>query len=279
MFGVITIDRDELKGKDLKQYRAFYCGICQELKTSGGQKTRWTLTYDMVFLAILLTGLYEEPARPEEIRCGLHPFQKQTVIRNQYTAYAADMNIILAYHELEDDWRDEKKALSLAASRALRKTYLKTAARYPRQVKAVRQYLKELHRTEEERDPAIDRAASLTGRMLSEIFVFREDVWQEELRTTGFYLGRFLYFMDAWEDREKDRESGAYNPFLLQPEPLQEEKIFRIFTENAASAARAFEKMPILAYVDILRNIMYSGIWVRYRAKKAGKKQKQDKNR
>lgn len=32
----------------------------------------------------------------------------------------------------------------------------------------------------------------------------------------------------------------------------------------AASASRAFERLPIIENVDILRNILYIGIWTRY---------------
>ncbi len=274
MFGYIMTDRKELKGKDLDTYRAFYCGVCRDLKAAGKERARLTLTYDMVFLAVLLTGLYEAPGQTEEVFCGLHPLKKQAVIRNSYTAYAADMNLLLSYHNLEDDWLDDRNALSLAASRLLRKEYLKSAAEYPRQVKAIRRYLRDLHRAEEEKNPSIDCAASLTGYLLGEIFVYQEDVWQEELRSMGLYLGRFIYLMDAWEDKERDRKSGDYNPFLLQKEAFTEDEAFRILAEAAASAARAFEKLPILEHVDILRNIMYSGIWVRYRAEKADKEKK-----
>ena len=274
MFGYIMTDRKELKGKDLDTYRAFYCGVCRDLKAAGKERARLTLTYDMVFLAVLLTGLYEAPGQTEEVFCGLHPLKKQAVIRNSYTAYAADMNLLLSYHNLEDDWLDDRNALSLAASRLLRREYLKSAAEYPRQVKAIRRYLRDLHRAEEEKNPSIDCAASLTGYLLGEIFVFQEDCWQQELRSMGLYLGRFIYLMDAWEDKERDRKSGDYNPFLLQKEAFTEDEAFRILAEAAASAARAFEKLPILEHVDILRNIMYSGIWVRYRAEKADKEKK-----
>ena len=274
MFGYIMTDRKELKGKDLDTYRAFYCGVCRDLKAAGKERARLTLTYDMVFLAVLLTGLYEAPGQTEEVFCGLHPLKKQAVIRNSYTAYAADMNLLLSYHNLEDDWLDDRNALSLAASRLLRREYLKSAAEYPRQVKAIRRYLRDLHRAEEEKNPSIDCAASLTGYLLGEIFVYQEDVWQEELRSMGLYLGRFIYLMDAWEDKERDRKSGDYNPFLLQKEAFTEDEAFRILAEAAASAARAFEKLPILEHVDILRNIMYSGIWVRYRAEKSDKEKK-----
>ncbi len=266
MFGYITVDRDELKGKDFQRYHSFYCGICQELKEGYGQKARMTLTYDMTFLAVLLTGLYEEEPRSEEHFCLLRPGSRKTCLRNSFTRYAADMNILLVYHNLMDDWLDERKRLSYGGARLLRKSYLKAASRYPRQVRAIRRYLKELHRAEEAGDPNIDLASGLTGSLFREIFVPREDDWSRELGQVGFYLGKFIYLMDAYEDLPEDRTRGNYNPFLsLAEKPDYEEQAAGILTMMAASAAKNFERLPILENVDILRNILYSGIWTKYR--------------
>ncbi len=39
----------------------------------------------------------------------MHPFKKHLCLRNQWTAYAADMNVLLSYYNLLDDWEDEEK--------------------------------------------------------------------------------------------------------------------------------------------------------------------------
>lgn len=266
MFGYITPDRLEMKGKDMDLYREYYCGVCQDLRERCGQAARMTLTYDLTFLAILLTGLYEGSVRGEKFSCGLHPGRKKLCVRNEYTAYAADMNLLLVYHNLEDDWRDEKKVRSLAASRVLRSSYLKTASDYPRQVVAIRRYLRKLHRVEEEASDSIDLAAGLTGQFMSQIFVMREDEWRQDLGGVGFYLGKFIYLMDAYEDLDRDIRSGSYNPLRkISRDPGYEEKISHILMMMASEAARCFERLPIVENVDILRNILYSGIWVRYR--------------
>ena len=36
MFGYVTINKDELKIKDVKRYQAYYCGVCQDLKDRHG---------------------------------------------------------------------------------------------------------------------------------------------------------------------------------------------------------------------------------------------------
>ena len=72
--------------------------------------------------------------------------------------------------------------------------------------------------------------------------------------------------MDAYEDLEKDRKKGNYNPW----EPYSRRKDFDAFAENTlmmmmAECAKEFEKLPIVQDIDILRNIIYSGVWNKYR--------------
>ena len=43
-----------------------------------------------------------------------------------------------------------------------------------------------------------------------------------------------------------------------------------------AECSRAFEKLPVLQNVDILRNILYSGVWCRYEMVKGKRKEQQE---
>lgn len=275
MFGYITVDREELKGKDLRKYREFYCGVCRDIRERSGQFPRAFLTYDMTFLAILLSSLEEaEESRKEQI-CSLHPFRKTAGIQNRWTAYAADMNVLLVYYNLMDDWIDEKKWNSRAAAGLMRRTCRRLEKQYPTQSSAIREYLEKLHLTEQENSEDLDRAAGLTGNFFGVLFSEQEELWKEELRVLGFYLGKWIYLMDAWNDVEKDRKRGNYNPFASMAEEMDfDEKAHRILLMMAAEAAGAFERLPIVENVDILRNILYSGIWNTYR-----KMQKEKKNK
>lgn len=44
-----------------------------------------------------------------------------------------------------------------------------------------------------------------------------------------------------------------------------------------AEASRAFEKLPILENVDILRNILYAGIWENTKCEKRKRAPKEEK--
>ncbi|MCQ2509736.1 MAG: DUF5685 family protein [Lachnospiraceae bacterium] len=275
MFGYITVNQDELKGKDLRKYKEFYCGVCRDIKKHSGQFPRVFLTYDMAFLAILLSSLNDEAEDRKEAVCSLHPLKKTVSIQNRWTEYAADMNVLLTYHNLMDDWIDEKKLNSRAAAGILSAPYRKLVVRYPKQVQAIETYLEALHRVEKEQSGDIDKAAGLTGILMAELFSRPEVIWKEEMKTIGFYMGKWIYLMDAWNDVEKDREKGNYNPFAgMADDPDFDEKAHQILMMMAAEAARAFERLPIVENVDILRNILYSGIWNTYRKIQKEKKSK-----
>lgn len=265
MFGYITINKDELKIKDYHTYRGYYCGLCRTLGNRHGQLSRLTLTYDMTFLILLLTSLYESQTQESQKRCLLHPGSRHLTLQNEFTEYAADMNILLTYYNLQDDWTDEKKLSSLTMAATLKKSCTEIANHYPAQAAAVKQYMERLAACEKAQITELDTAAGYTGEMLGEIFACRDDEWAASLRKIGFYLGKLIYLYDAFEDLEKDKKSGNYNPLLsCQMSPDFDENIRNILTMMAAECAREFEKLPILINVDILRNILYSGIWTRY---------------
>ena len=103
MFGYVVINKPELKIKDFDKYQEYYCGLCQSLKQNHGRRGQLTLNYDLNFVGILLSSLYEPEEKQYWIRCPMHPFHKKRVRTNQYMDYVSDMNIILTYFKLEDD--------------------------------------------------------------------------------------------------------------------------------------------------------------------------------
>ena len=164
MFGYVTVCEPELKVKDLKKYRAYYCGLCRTLKEDYGFMGQMTLTYDMTFAVILLSSLYETIAKHEEHRCKVHPVKRQHMLRNEITSYAAAMNVLLAYYHMEDDWTDDRKVSSLMTKSLIQGKAKKIIEKYPRQSEIIRKSLKELGECEREKSMDIDRAAGCFGR-------------------------------------------------------------------------------------------------------------------
>lgn len=275
MFGYVTVNKEELKIKDFNFYQSCYCGLCRTLKKRHGIAAPLTLSYDMTFVVLLLSALYEDSFQTGTAHCIVHPAKKHTTRQNKWSDYAADMTILMAYHNLKDDWQDEKKVNRLALANILKKQYKKVARLYPKQTKAIEEYMKQTAESEAKKDYDLDRVSGYTGELLGTLIAKEDDIWHDVLYQVGFYLGKFIYLMDAFDDLETDRKKNNFNILL----PLSNKKDFEAFIENTlimmmAECSKNFELLPILQYTDILRNILYSGVWSKYALIKKKKEQK-----
>ena len=278
MFGYVTIDPTELPKHAQERYQAYYCGLCRTLYRRYGNLGRATLSFDMTFLLILLSSLYEPAETLSRERCLPHPVRARDGVQNELNDYCADMNIALAYHKCRDDWTDDRSLAGRAEAALLRKAYRQVEARYPEKCAAVERCLQDISHMEQQGCLDADAPANLTARMLGEIFVYRNDHWAVPLRTLGEGLGRFIYLMDAYDDLPADRRRGRYNPLIAYHEQPDYESLVRdALTLTIAECAQAFELLPLVEDVEILRNILYSGVWIRYRQKQAAPDRKQAK--
>lgn len=269
MFGYIIINKQELKFREFDCYQSYYCGLCQSLKEHYGLAGQMTLSYDMTFIIMLLSSLYEPRTSLDSCKCIAHPFEAHPTRRNTFTEYAADMNILLSYYKSLDDWTDERKLSGRTAAAALRKRNDQITKRYPQKAERIYTLLERIHVYEKTKESNLDLASGCFGEIMSEIFAYRQDEWEEDLRKMGFFLGKFIYLMDAWEDMEKDEKSGSYNVFLIRKQEAAsaaefEKSAYTVLKMMMAECSRAFEKLPIIENVEILRNILYSGVWCRY---------------
>lgn len=277
MFGYVVINKPELKFREFDEYRGFYCGLCRSLKDRYGRSGQITLNYDMNFLAILLTALYEPETKKEEAFCFLHPLKKQMQYSNDYIDYAADMTIILSYYKCLDDWNDEKKWLSRAEMGLLEKKMEQLKQKYPEKCQAIKKELDLIVQMEKANETDIDLVANATGRMLGTMFAYREDEWKKNLFKIGFYLGKYIYLVDAWEDLEKDEKTGNFNLFKNRKGNENfDEWVQEILEMMMAECTEFFEMLPVFDYREILRNILYSGVWTRAALIKKKKEEKKD---
>lgn len=277
MFGYINVNKEELSKEEFLTYQAYYCGLCRRLRANYGSRAQMLLNYDMTFLVVLLSGLYEPKENEEKFVCSIHPTRKRSSVVSEISDYAAAMNVALAYHNLVDDWKDDKKYTRKAIASLIEKDYQKVAKEYPKQVDSIENYIAHLGKLEEQREANIDVVAGITGEMLGDLLAYKEDEWEKELKTLGFYLGKFIYLMDAYEDLDKDEKRGSYNPLLALKKEQKEnfEDVCKLMISSMLSeGAMSFERLPILMHANILRNILYSGVWSKYEYIQLKKKKK-----
>ena len=282
MFGYILPNLESLGEEERLRYHAVYCGVCRSIRARYGQRCRLAVSYDMTFLALVLGSLYEPEERHLAKRCPVHPMQPREVAQSEFTDYAADLSVAMAYHKCLDDWRDDRSAKARAAAIALAFPYKKAKRRVPKACEAIEEALASIHAIEDaamgkggpvqegaepSAEPSPDAAANCFGLLLGNLFACKDDFWATDLRRFGARLGKFVYVMDAAMDLRQDRETGSYNPFAktdCTSEDLRED-----LELLAASTADAFERLPLERDVHVLRSVLYSGIWQRYNAEES----------
>lgn len=266
MFGTICCNKETLSEEQLFRYQSVYCGLCKMLRKKYGQMERLALNFDMTFLALVLSSLYEPHERESANHCVFRAVKSKVSVENCFVEYAADMTILLAYFKCEDDWKDEGKRIARLGMKKLKKYYEQLQTQYPRQCRKVEESLRKLHQVEQDYKADADAAIHFSGEMLSELFVYKEDYWSETLRNFGYDLGRFIYIMDAAVDYEEDLKKGLYNPLnKLQVQGEQVEEILKI---EMGRAVYCFDILPLVQDQEILKNILFQGVWTKWKKKK-----------
>jgi len=272
MFGYVTPCKMELKMKDYEKFRAYYCGLCKSIKNNIGNLPRFSLNYDMTFLAILLDSLSETRPAYLKQRCLIHPLRKKVVVAdNDALKYAAYFNTILSYYKLVDNYTDEGSMKSRMLS-AILKPYIMN---YPDPVKSRQEEvdkkldgLSAIEATPKGRsfDEVSHPFADLTGYVLSSY----QEYENEDLYWLGYNLGKWIYIIDAFDDLEKDMKANRFNAIeaVLNMNDLGYEE-FReavagrvdfVLTTCASQCVVCLDKLSLKKNGELLHNILQYGL-------------------
>ena len=214
MFGYVRINKMDLTFREFEYYKGYYCGLCKYLKENHGEISRLGLNYDITFLIVILTAIYKPKTNITEEVCIVSPFKKKKKIISEITEYAASMNILLTYYKLEDNLLDDKGIKDILAYN-IYKSKLKLAhEKYPYKSNIIKEQMNLLNKLEKEENCNIDKVSNTFGELMGEIFSYRNDEYEEDLRRIGFNIGKYIYILDAYEDLEEDYKKGRYNPYM-----------------------------------------------------------------
>lgn len=259
-------------------YQAYYCGLCQSLGRKYGTAARMALSYDMTFAALLLTALYDPPTQTSQGRCAPHPLRTRPRAVNEFTDYAADMTVVLAYYNYLDDWQDDHKRSRLRLAKQLEPHLENIRRQWPRQCEAIHTKLDELNRLESANSTDLDALCNAFGALLGAVFSPREDFWSPALTQMGRGLGGFIYLMDAYDDLKKDARHGSFNALAATKQAFGsdsagfEARCRELLTQQMGLCAQNFELLPILKDTpegQLLHNTIYAGVWSKYALVKA----------
>lgn len=267
MFGYINATKEQL-GEDYEVFCAYYCGLCKQLGKSCSHMSRFGLSYDITFLAIVLSSVIAENDIKMEKRCAIHPVKKRmSVSYNKVLDYCAKIACILSYEKCRDDWNDEKSIKAILGMAMYRRAYLKAQKSFPEAAHFIGEKLSQLSKIERENIKDIDMAADSFAQILSMLFspkFIEDNNALRQLEWFGYNVGRWIYIIDAINDLRDDYKSGAYNALLQDKidnideyykRIVQKEEFALTFTlENIAST---FDLMKLYKNSELLRKMIY----------------------
>ncbi len=270
MFGYVRPLKGELKVREFARYRSLYCGICKSISRRYGQLPRFATSYDMTFLALLLSALRAEDPGIEAENCILHPARKDpTAQPSEILDYAAGASVLLMRYKFRDDLADKEKQVKAASLNLLFSSAAKKAAGDYPELDAL--FVRQLEQQEKAeavffRQPSLEDItapfASLLGGLLEH--APKDDALESEYREglvyAGRKLGQWVYLIDALDDLEKDAEKGRFNPLSGEGGPARRAEALRILEEAEDQIDAVFSLLPFYRDASILSNIIQLGL-------------------
>lgn len=265
MFGYLQIHKDELKVKEYEAYKSVYCGLCKQLGRDYGFLTRFILSYDCTFYAILLMSLKRSCTGFSDGRCKFNPLKKCKFADCKDNAYskASALSVISAYYKVVDDIDDSgffKRIALKIAKPFFGRRQKKAARRFPEIENIVSEMMKNQKAAENDELVTIDKAANPTAKMISDLAALEggNDLQKRVLSEFGYQIGRWVYLIDAADDYEKDKKSGNFNPFI-KADINDKDYINSVLSQSLARAYDAYNLLDIIDFKPIIDNMMLYG--------------------
>lgn len=269
MFGYVAPAFDVLSDEDKTLFRTFYCSLCRQIGKHS-QPARLSLSFDMTFLALLLSSIATEPPKRVGCRkCALHPKKAPAdVFECEALAYVADLSVILVKAKLDDDVKDEKSLKAKIGNFIIKDIDGRADEKH-----AVSVSLNELGTIEAAHEQNPDSAADCFARLCADIFSFHSlnDNEKRTLYWLGYNIGRWIYLADAVNDLERDIKNKCYNPYAdgrTYSEIMAERRssIEESLCYTLSQVSAAFDLLNVQRYKSLLENIICIGLPAKLKA-------------
>ncbi len=283
MFGYVTPLKSELKFKEFEYFRSYYCGLCNEIKREYGNIPRFCLNYDLTFIGFLLDGLYSTPLNLDSIKCLRHP-NKKIIITKQTNAlnYCANLSILLFDYKLTDNIKDDKsiksKIFKFLLSSSSKKSLLKLeniSNKISNNITILSnlENSKQISSLDEITHPFSDIMGSI---LLNFPYKFEDDseILRKNLYSLGYFIGKWIYLIDALDDLKEDMDNNNFNPYnvLYNSNSLDFNKLILscineidFYISNClVNCSELLKNIPFKKHYSIIDNVINLGMINKY---------------
>lgn len=226
MFGTIKPKNGKCTKSQCREYRKYYCGLCFALGNRFGDLSRLFVNYDLTN-DYLLAGV---SCRDREEITDVCPWSIRRKKVTYYlipdiSDYFAKLNYIFVYYKLLDDINDENSIKAKFFSRHMTDHIDTFKNEMNLEITTLCSYLKVLKKIESEnKHLPVFEVASLFGFALKNI-VAPQTLSVEDTQIfaeINYWMGIWIYTMDAISDCLNDGLKNRYNPILsgLEGSPL-----------------------------------------------------------
>jgi hypothetical protein len=289
VLGYIRPYPDELTVRELRRYRAVYCGICKRLGAQHGVFERLAVSYDTSFLALLFLALSDDEPEEEAQRCILHPVSKRLIAQQSAILdFSAGLTTFLAYQKGLDDQADANPVRGRVVAGCFSSGAKRFTKEYPQLARELEtilsdSYAKEraaiqdtannthsdVDQIEQARNLATEVAAC-SGQALARIFkeaasLIPEDTLSDPrhlhiIEALGQALGEWVYLIDAYADWEDDIKDGSFNPYAALAAEDYQKLASELLQEKVGEINALAALLPYRKDAPIIENILFMGL-------------------
>lgn len=219
MFGYLSMQSSFQTYKMYRGYRNYYCGTCFGLEKNYGQLSRFLLSNDVALLAIA-TGCHETPLQ-ERYACFGKCKEKKCVFGGGKWDRMGAINLLLVQEKLKDDRNDDKSLLALLGMLVLGRKFRKAEKHFPKMAEAIAAGYREMYRLEQAGSgirPIEDAFADMMTNTISSFYEPKE--WEI---TFICGISKWVYYIDALDDYEKDYKKQTFNALKKEDAPTHYE--------------------------------------------------------
>lgn len=298
MFGYLQPYKPYMLVKDYELYKSVYCGLCKQLGKEYGVLARMTLSYDCTCYGLLAMGLAGKHECVNKKRCTCNPLKSCLYCTDgeKQLSLASAITVVTVYYKLMDDIQDSSFIKSIP-SRLLKPIAniwrKKSIKKYPQVDQIVSKLNENQYIAEHSDSPNTDQCAEPTAIMMKELMLLLAENDNEKAiyGEFGYYLGKWVYLIDAGDDYDKDLKTGEFNPFVYQlkdknlTQQQRSEHINGVLNMVVSRLLPAYNLMEIKSFNAITDNLINMGLaqmqkkilFDKYKESKKNKKNKENK--
>lgn len=211
MFGYFRFYNQYASYDMQKVHKNYYCATCFALEQHYGQLSRLLLSYDVTLLAIMLSC--HKSSKCDSMKCVGNCSKKKELFNGNQWKKVAAINILLSAEKFDDDINDEKSVSAKLLKTVFSKPIKKAKQDFPEIDKIIIENYQQILVAEKNNMSVLEIGnvfASMMLNIMVSAFGCKE---REQLYITE--ISRWLYFIDALDDYDKDVKKNRFNPLVI----------------------------------------------------------------